>query len=69
MACKARETCARCLWLWRCVTGPDGEQRFCYHSGSAHYHRERLRHDTACPAFEYGVSGSGYPMGRERKKA
>ncbi len=68
MACKARETCDRCLWLWRCLTEPEGERRVCYHSTSAHYHQERIRADAACASFEYGISATGYPKGRERKR-
>lgn len=68
MACKARETCANCLWLWRCLDRPSDDQRRCYHSGSAHYHQERCKADTACGSFEYAVSSTGYPKGRERKR-
>ena len=66
MACKAPETCARCLWCWPCLTGADGEQRVCYHTKSAHYHRQRHKEDKACADFEYGIAASGYPKGRER---
>ena len=68
MACKARETCARCLWLWPVLENPCGQKRMCYCDKSAHYRHERFRADVACTTFEYGISGSGYPTGRERKR-
>ncbi len=67
MALKARETCARCLWLWPELTDMNGPKRLCYCEHSVHYHQERLKECAGCATFEYGISSSGYAKGCDRK--
>jgi hypothetical protein len=68
MACKARETCDRCLWLWPLLKDLHGSRRVCYCDHSVHYHHERIRADAACATFEYGVASNGVSYRFEERR-